>query len=153
MTDMELNIALREMARSCGLCDSWYKKWSDNSTIDECLERYVRGFDFAVSNNYPPLPFIRKHLADKGINAHGIYLDEDKMSMNVESGTYIFLGNCHGSVTIEGPKVVTMYVRHDSAFDIILKDGAVAFVTCYDNAKVNVEKDEASRCHFYQYQY
>ena len=61
MTDRDLNIALREMARKAGLCDKWYEEWKDDDTIDKCLERYVKGYDFAVKNDYPPLDFIREN--------------------------------------------------------------------------------------------
>jgi hypothetical protein len=55
MIDMELNIALREMARSCGLCDSWYKKWSDYSTIDESFAEvagYIHSHGLEIDGEY-----------------------------------------------------------------------------------------------------
>ena len=41
MTDKELNITLREMARMQGLCDQWFSEWGDDDTLDDCLERYI----------------------------------------------------------------------------------------------------------------
>ena len=61
MTDKELNITLREMARMQGLCDQWFSEWGDDDTLDDCLERYIRGFDFVQERDWPSLEFIRKH--------------------------------------------------------------------------------------------
>ena len=112
MTERELNIALREMARSQGLCDQWYSEWSDDDTLDMCLDRYVRGFDFVQENDYPPLDFIRKHFDKKLLHKHNIYLDEEVKIDFAKNGYYVFLGNCTGSITASGFCAVTLYLRH-----------------------------------------
>jgi len=134
MTDRELNIALREMARSAGLCDQWYNEWKDDSTIDECLDRYVRGFDFAIEKDYPPLDFIRKNFDIEDMHRHDIYLDEKVDILDAESGTYIFLGKCEGNIRFESFSVGTLYVRHDSKITVFANDFAKVFVSVYDDA-------------------
>ena len=134
MTDIELNIVLREMARSAGLCDPWYEEWKDDSTIDECIDRYVRGFDFAVEKDYPPLDFIRKNFRKEDLHRHHIFLDEEVSIGNAESGIWIFLGDCVGSICFRGFSVGTVYIRHNTNIKIVSEDMAKVFMSQYDDA-------------------
>ena len=131
MRERELNIVLREMAREKGLCDDWYGQWGDDSSIDECLDRYVRGFDFAVKNDYPSLEFCRANFDREDLHRHNIYIDED-IDLLVHNGYYVLLGACRASVIAEGPVAVTVYCRHDSDVEVVASGGARVFVTCYD---------------------
>ena len=141
MTERELNIALREMARSQGLCDKWYNEWSDDSTIDECLDRFVRGFDFVQEKDYPPLDFIRKNFDKELLHKHNIYLDEEVKIDFAKSGYYIFLGNCTGSIEASGFCAVTIYLRHTSKINVISKSAARVFVTFYDQSECTCISD------------
>ena len=149
MTDRELNIALREMARAQGLCDEWYAEWSDDSTIDECLERAIRGFDFVQEKDYPPLDFIRKHFEKEALHRHGMYLDED-VDIEADSGYYAFLGHCTAKVVVDGFKAVSIYVRHDSRVDVDAFNGAKVFVTYYDESDGDCRNDGWSKCRKYE---
>lgn len=133
MTDKELNITLRELARSQGLCDEWYGAWGDDSTIDECLERYVKGFDFVKEHDYPPIDFIRKYFDKEVLRRHNIYLDEG-VDIEGRHGYYVFLGKCTGRITFDGFYAATVYVCHDSEIDVVASNGAKVFVTYYDNS-------------------
>lgn len=144
MTDRELNIALREMARNTGLCDEWYNAWSDDSTIDECLERYVRGIDFAIKHDWPPLAFIRRHFRKEDLHRHLIYIDEE-VDINGENGYYVFLGKCTGRLTIDGLYATTVYVRHESHIDVLTANGAKVFLSYYEHGDGRCEHDGWSR--------
>lgn len=148
MTDRELNIALREMARAQGLCDEWYGAWSDDSTIDECLDRYVKGFDFAREHDYPPLDFIRKHFNKESLHRNGIYLDEE-VDVEGRHGYYIFLGDCKGRITFDGFYAATVYVCHDSEVDVMAANGAKVFVTYHDKSRGRTESDAWSKIKVY----
>lgn len=144
MTDRELNITLREMARSQGLCDDWYNAWEDDSTVDECIDRYIKGHDFAVKNNYPPIDFIRKYVDKDVLHKHNIFIDEE-VDIDVEkSGYFVFLGECTGTLKASGFLAVTVYVRHDSGIKVISEDGAKVFVSIYEDADATGEHDEWS---------
>lgn len=147
LIDKELNIALREMARGVGLCDEWYGQWKDEDTIDECLDRYVRGFDFAVKNDWPRLEFIREHFSTRMdvLHRHNIFLDEDVHISDAGNGYYIFLGKCNGKLIANGFKAVTVYCRHDSSIDVGSFGGARVFVTYYDRSTGNCMSDEYSK--------
>lgn len=149
MTDKELNIALREMARKAGLCDKWYEEWRDDDSIDMCLYRYVKGFDFAVGNDYPPLDFIRDNFRKEDLHRHNIYLDEEVEIKGAKSGYYVFLGNCTGSIETHGFNVVSCYLRHDSRVDVSSLGSARVFVTYYDRSGGSTYKDEWGRIKSY----
>jgi hypothetical protein len=145
MTDKELNIRLREMARKAGLCDKWYEEWGDDDTIDMCLDRYVKGFDFSVKNDYPPLDFIRDNFRKEDLHRHNIYLDEEVEIKGAKSGYYVFLGNCTGTIEAHGFNVVSCYLRHGSKIDVTSLGSARVFVTYYDRSGGLAYKDEWGR--------
>lgn len=145
MTDKELNIRLREMAREAGLCDEWYAKWTDDDTIDDCLQRFINGHDFAVKLDWPPLDFIRENFRLEDLHRHHIYLDEEVSLNESESGYYIFLGHCTGTAWFTGFVAVTIYMRHDSNIWIDAFDGARVMTMLYDKSKSKSRADRYSR--------
>lgn len=145
MTDRELNIALREMARAQGLCDMWYREWTDDSTLDECLERYIRGFDFVLENDYPPLDFIRQNFSRELLHKHNIYLDEKVVINNAKSGFYVFLGDCKGMFVAKNFCAATLYIRNDSVIDVTALGGARVFVRYYDDSGGDTTTDAFSK--------
>lgn len=145
MNDKELNITLREMARSCGLCDEWYGQWKDDSTIDECLERYIKGFDFAVKNNWPSLEFSRKNFRKEDLHRHNIYLDDEVDITDGGNGYYVLVGRCTGHIDFKGFKAATVYVRHDSRVTIRASEGARIMVRCYESCNVDCQSDNVSK--------
>lgn len=149
MTDRDLNIALREMARKSGLCDKWYEEWKDDDSIDVCLDRAIRGFDFCVKCDYPPLDFIRENFRKEDLHRHNIYLDEEVDISGAGSGYYVFLGNCTGSIEAHGFSVVSCYLRHDSRVDVTSLGSARLFVSYYDNSSGNTFRDEWGRIRTY----
>ena len=118
------------MARGLRLCDKWYGEWSDDSTIDECLERYVKGFDFCVKNDWPPLDFIRRNFRREDLHRHHIYLDEE-VRIDGGNGYYIFLGDCKGEINFFGLYAATVYVMHGSNILVRGGEGAKVFVSLY----------------------
>ena len=137
MTDKELNIALREMARQAGLCDPWYDAWKDDDSMDKCLTRFVKGFDFACEKNYPPLDFMRQHFGDKKglIHKHHIFLDEEVNIDPAENSVYIFLGDCSGTVCFRDRCVCDVYLRHKSEIGLYSFGMSKVFVSLYDESR------------------
>lgn len=152
MTDKELNIALREMARNAGLCDEWFGNWKDEDSIDICLDRFIRGFDFVVKNDYPNLEFIRKNFNTNDLHRHNIYLDEGVIIDDAQNGYYVFLGDCKATLVADGFKAVTVYCRHDSEVNVRAMGGARVFVTYYDQSSGVCKSDEWSNVRRYDRQ-
>lgn len=145
-----LSVTLRTLARRQGLCDEWFNEWKDDDDIDTLLERYIRGFDFAVNNDYPPLDMCRRVFDKNDLHRHHIYLDEKVDIDAEESGYYVFLGNCPLSVLrVSGYKVVTVYVRHNSNVIVKVSDGAMAFIHRYDQSDAIIHKDSFSKGFIY----
>ena len=134
MTDKELNIALREMARMQGLCDQWFNEWGDDDTLDDCLDRYIRGFDFVQERDWPPLEFIRKHFDKELLHKHNIYLDEKVAIDHAYSGFYVFLGDCTGYISADGFCAATIYLRHNSNIRVTSVGAARVFLHYFDNS-------------------
>lgn len=151
MTERELSIALREMARvqQKPLCDEWYGEWADDTNVDSLLDKYVRGFDFVVENDYPPLTFIREHFDRETLRSHHIFVDTEEEIDDCASGIYVFLGNCRVRMNVDGIKAVTVYVRHESDVEVFASSGAKVFVTYYDKSHGKCESDGWSKCRRY----
>ena len=150
MNGKELSIVLRELACSqkTPLCAEWTEAWKDESNLDELLEKYVKGFDFCVKNDYPTLDFSRRNFSDKkdALHRHNIYLDEEVDIKNAASGIYIFLGNCTGSIVFKDFAVGTVYLRHNSNMRIESIKFAKVFVSMYDSSECKTDKDDVSYC-------
>lgn len=149
MNGKELSIVLRDLACSqeTPLCAEWTEAWKDDSSIDELLDKYVKGFDFCVKNNYPTLEFSRKVFTEKRdvLHRHHIFLDEG-VNIEAESGTYIFVGECTGTITFKDFTVGTVYLRHTSNIKVNAFDNAKVFVTMYDDSECQTEKDSFAFC-------
>lgn len=148
MTDKELNISLREMARVKGLCDEWYGQWNDDGTIDECLDRCVRGFDFVANNDYPPLEFSRRNFRKEDLRRHNIFLDEE-VEIQGGHGFYVFAGNSRGRITFDGLIAATIYLAHDSSIEVRASGGAKVFVNLYANSSCHTTNDGWSKIKVY----
>lgn len=149
MTDKELNVVLREMARSQGLCDSWYGKWSDDDTIDECLDRFVRGFDFCEEHDYPRLDFIVRNFRAEDLHRHNIFVNEEIDIDHKASGYIVCLGSCSGRISLTGHIAVTIYLRHTSSIEVEASDGAWVSIVRYDQSECYAVNDELSRVKIY----
>lgn len=147
MTDKELSIVLRELACSqpTPLCEKWTEEWKDETDIDELADKFIRGFDFCVKNNYPPLDFIRKNVKKEDLHRHNIFIDEEVQIADAENGYYVFLGRCTGTLWVNGLKAVTVLVRHDSVINVEAYDGARVQVRYYDNSDGACKSDSYSR--------
>ena len=135
------------MARRDGLCDQWYGEWKDEDSIDDCLDRFVRGFDFVVKQDFPNLPFCRKHFADRmdDLHRHNIYMDEKVDIADAENGYYVFIGHCEAEVWVTGFKAVTIFCRHDSKVNVKAFDGARVMVRYYDHSDGECMSDKWSK--------
>lgn len=141
MTDKELNITLREMARMQGLCDQWFSEWGDDDTLDDCLERYIRGFDFVQERDWPSLEFIRKHFDKELLHKHNIFLDEE-VDIEAKSGFYVFLGKCTGKVVARNFCAATIYLRHESCVNVTSLGAARVFLHYFDKSDGSTNTDK-----------
>lgn len=145
MTDRELNIALREMARNIGACEPVVSQWQDDDTVDMLLDRYIRTFDFALNKDFPDVEFIRKNFRKEDLHRHNIYLDDEVQIADAENGYYVFLGKCKGEIWVNGFKAVTIFVRHESEIYVGAFDGSRVQVRYYENSDGVCKSDDYSK--------
>ncbi len=145
MNQKELSIALRTSARAQKkpLCNEWFGEWKDDSSIDDLLDKYVRGIDFCIENDYPTLDFIRENFNRDDLHRHNIYIDE-VVDVCAKSGSYVFLGTCSGRIRTSGFSVVVCYLRHDSNISVVSDDMSKVFVSIYESAKCETDSLDAS---------
>lgn len=141
MEGKELSVTLREMARGQKepLCDKWYGEWEDDSDVDILLEKYIDGIDFTITNDYPPLDFIRKNFKKEDLHRHNIYIDEEVNLVESNSGVWVLLGKCTGRITFDGWAVANVYVRHESVVRVDAEDLSRVFVNMCDNAEAELK--------------
>lgn len=149
MTDRELSISLREIGRAKGMCDKFFDEWKDDDDIDTIIDRFVPGMDFCIKEDYPTLDFICKHFRKEDLHRHNIYVDEE-LSLDGDNGYYCFLGSCRATLSVDGFKAVTVYVRHNSEVNVTASNGAKVFVRYYDNSKGECIDDGWSVCKRYE---
>ena len=147
MNQKELSIVLRELACSqpTPLCQQWTEEWADDTDIDTLLDKYIRGFDFSLKNNYPPLDFCRKNFNKEDLHRHNIYLDEKVAIEDAQNGYYVFIGNCEATIIAKGFKAITVYCRHESKVNVYAFEGARVFVRYYDASNGDCEADQWSK--------
>lgn len=150
MTDRELSISLREIGRAKGMCDKFFDEWKDDDDIDTIIDRFVPGMDFCIKEDYPTLDFICKHFRKDDLHRHNIFVDEE-VSLDGDNGYYCFLGSCRATLSVDGFKAVTVYVRHNSEVNVTASNGAKVFVRYYDNSKGECIDDGWSVCKKYEH--
>ena len=147
MDEKELNNLLRNKARQLGLCDQWYKDWNDNETMQQLLEKYLRGIDFCIKHDYPRLEFVREVFPKDILSKNGIFLDSCIDACNLSAG--VALGNSMGRFRYIGTSTGTVYVRHSSEVTIEVSGGSKVFIEAYDHCIVRVVADKYSKAFVY----
>jgi len=147
MKEKELNNLLRNKARQLGLCDQWYKDWSDNETMQQLLEKYLRGIDFCIKHDYPNLDFARKVFPRDILIANGIFLDSHIDADNLMRS--VVIGNSIGVLRYSGNRTGNIYVRHSSEVTIEVKGDSKVFIEAYDRCIVRVVCDKDSKAFVY----
>ena len=151
MEQKELSIALREMAckQPTPLCTEWTEQWKDNSNIDVLLDKYISGLDFCIKNDYPPLDFCRENFDKEDLHRHNIYLDDEIDIKNANSGTWVFIGDCEGTIRFKDFSVGTIYIRHTSNINVVCEDMAKVFVSLYDDGNAELDPMDYSVAKLY----
>jgi hypothetical protein len=147
MKEKELNNLLRNKARQLGLCDQWYKDWGDNETMQQLLEKYLRGIDFCIKHDYPNLDFARKVFPRDILIANGIFLDSHVDADNLMRS--VVIGNSIGVLRYSGNRTGNIYVRHSSEVTIEVKGDSKVFIEAYDHCIVRVVCDKDSKAFVY----
>ena len=137
MDGKQLSITLRTSARKLGLCDEWYNAWSESSTQQELINKYLRGIDFALANNWPSNDFIKENfdkdlLLKNGILVNGVY-------SFLNPRTCVVLGDSQAKIRLNGNTISVIYVRGTSDVDVIVHTNEKVIIHTFDSATVMVK--------------
>lgn len=149
MKDKELNKILRDRARELGLCDKWYKEWKGSSSKQELIEKFLRGIDFCIKNDYPKKEFIKAYFPNGLLRENGVFVDDKISGTNLHRT--VLLGETCGELKYDGYEVGKVYVRHQSVVKIVACDRARVFVECYDDTKVDAVATDNARIFVYHH--
>ena len=136
MDNKNLNIALRERARDLGLCDQWYEEWDLNSPKEVLINKYIKGIDFCIKNDYPKLDFIKAVFTGQELADNGIFADCNIVMSNAKSA--VLLGKSNGIIRYDGLNTGNVYLRHQSELTIEATGVARVFVEVYEGCRINV---------------
>lgn len=141
---MKLNKKLAELARNAGICEEWHDKLLATEDKRELVKMALAGIDFCLSNNYPPLPIIKKHFAGT-MEPYGIYLDDQIAARNSEH--VVAFGACAGAAHYTDFAVGQVFLKHTSKLTIVASGNAFVMVDIFDEAEVEVTAtDNAKVC-------
>lgn len=150
MEGKEFNKALRDRARTLGLCDQWYDAWDSEETKQELIDKYLRGIDFCIEHDYPRLEFIKAYFPKAILEKNGIFVDEVFDCCNTARyKTVVALGRSRGNISFEGMTCRSIYARHRSELTVKATDGARVFVEAWENCNVEAYADEESKIFVY----
>lgn len=144
-----LNRAMRAEAKGLGLCDKWYGEWSEDSSVDELLNKYMKGIDFCIRNDYPSNSTMLEYAGREKLHEHGIFIDEEITESS--RGMIVINGHCTGRVNYDGFNVGDVYVLGKSEVTINVSDFAKVFVEVWGDARVTVINKGENRCFVYRH--
>ena len=143
-----LNQELKETAVGYGLCKHWQGMWSHYFYSDELIDMFIKGQDFCIEHDYPSLDFIRRNFSATDLQSNGVYVDAEIDSV-LPSGTYVVMGESHGTMRFGRWTAAVVYLRHYSEIRLVADEMSKVQIRLYDNATVETEAAETARVKTY----
>lgn len=146
---MERNLSdiMKKEAISHGLCKQWTDEWGDGVGIDGLIDKFVRGIDFCIREDWPSVSQMKEFLPEA--NIHGVYIDQHGISVR-NPHILILNGDCDGNVFVD-EGVSTIWVRHTSRVYVRVRRGGCAFVRVLDESRVKIDCGFFSDCKAFVY--
>lgn len=138
---------LKEKAIALGLCEEWTNEWQ-NEDKDTLCEKYVKGIDFCIMHNYPSTQYMKDNF-DGIMQNHGVFVDDKGTVNNLPKA--VINGLSIMDMSYDKFSVGTIYLRHNSALNIIAKDNAKVFIFTYDNCILNVKCSDSAIVYIYNH--
>ena len=138
---------LKEKAIALGLCEEWTNGWQ-NEDKDTLCEKYVKGIDFCIMHNYPSTQYMKDNF-DGIMQNHGVFVDDKGTVNNLAKA--VLNGLSIMDMSYDKFSVGTIYLRHNSALNIIAKDNAKVFIFTYDNCILNVKCSDSAIVYIYNH--
>lgn len=133
-----INSYLKFEAMKKGLCKQWTEEWTSDCDAAELADKYKRGLDFCIKNDYPSKEFLTSTFGEDVLKENGIYVGVEGFEDVPGSGIFVVQHSSKGKLVFKDYDVATIWVRHDSEVDIQVKNYAIAIIHVLDTAKVNI---------------
>ena len=148
MVEKKLSDRMKGEAVKLGLCKQWTEEWTEGTSKDEMVEKFVRGLDFCIEHDWPSAKVMKKEFGDV-IHSHGVYVDENVEARNAP--VVVLNGECVAALKYDGMSTGEGYVRHRSEAKIRVCGLARVFVSLYDEGEVDVECEEGCKAFVYRH--
>lgn len=145
---MSKSSELKKQAIGLGLCAQWQGEWG-NPTDAQLIDKYVRGIDFAIKNDWPSVEYIKSHFDAPLLHEKGVWCDEEVKTPKRK--IMVLNGHCTGKIVFSGFEVASVYVRHTSNITIEARNFARVSVSVLDGATVSVIGNSVSKAFIYPY--
>lgn len=133
---------IARIAKSHNICQEWHDRILTTKEKEELIEMYLKGIDFCMEYDFPPLDFVKKNFTGL-MEEYGIYADTTFDSDFKKK--VVVLGDCNGTVTAGGYRTCEVFVRHISRVKVMATDHAFVVVNVYDKAEVEISASDESK--------
>lgn len=133
---------MKSEAIGLGLCPKWQRNWAADSSAQELIDKYKKGIDFCIQNDFPSNEFIIRNFSRELLEENLIFVDEYLDVQNAADGIYILNGSCGGQISFGEWSTATLFMRHDSSVKVYAAPFSKLFIRLYDGAEVDVDASE-----------
>ena len=120
-------------------------RYNELKTLEDkraMVQMYLNGIDFCLSNDYPNNDYIRANF--KGVmEEFGVFLDDNIDLVNVKK--CVALGATKGRIEVNGFGVSEIFIKHESALNIIAKDNAFVMIDVFDDGVVMINAQDNAK--------
>ena len=144
---MDTDIIIKQ-ARENGLCDEWFSDFLKNRNLSHLCEKFFKGSDWALENDFPTLDLLRKFKPEQ----FGLHTDFiGKIKLDSTFNQKAFFGNSKAFLKVDGFSVNEIYIRHNTELSIELHGNSKVFLTILDDAKANIMVNDHATVEVFSY--
>ena len=137
--EKNLSMSLRDEADRLGLCSAWHNAWQDGATPQELINKYLRGIDFCLANQWPTAEFIRSRFDVDILRRNGV-LANDRYSIR-NKPEIVILGSSDVIVRLDGGCSSRIYVNDNSKARIFVRTAEKVIIEARDRSSVEIIAD------------
>lgn len=133
----QLSLQLKKEAVRLGLCKQWTEAWKDNTTQQELINKFIRGYDFCLKHNWPSVDFICDNFDEDLLHKNGIIARGRYSFLNPE--TCIVMGDgTQATIRINGKHPSRIYLNSGTSTKIIVKTSELVIIETRGDAAFEV---------------
>lgn len=134
-------------AKKKGLCKEWFQEMMENDSFENLSDRYFKGSDWALENDFPPIEIMQK--VYKETEKFGLMLDKKGDFLNTER--VALFGKSDVNFKYDGYSVGTIIARHGSKIDVTAKGNSILFINILDSVEAHLRTEDDAKIYVYMY--